>query len=169
MGRRILTDRQWALMAPHWSGEEERSGSDRRGRSAVHGVGFVACANRLALAGASGGVRRLEHGLQALPPLGGTRHVQGRVGGCGYGTCDDRWDDRQGSPPRAGRKRGTRHQAIGRSRDQQDRGLDRRARQPGRLRASARSAPRSRVGALAAFDANWIIEEIDCRRAEGVI
>jgi len=69
MERLVLTDAQWAKMAPHCLGKPSdpgRSGEDNR--LFVEAVLWIA--HRQPLARPPGGVRQVEHGLQALSGLG---------------------------------------------------------------------------------------------------
>jgi transposase len=66
------------------------------------------------------GVRQVVLGVEALPPMGDQGRVRanfrGVVGRSRFRIRARRRDDRQGSPARRRRKRGTQNQAIGRSR-----------------------------------------------------
>src|SRR3954451_23465560 len=90
-----------------------------QGQSAVCRGGAVDCAHRQSLARSAALVRALEQRLHALPRLGeGGRlpaAVRRRLGRSRHGIRPGRRHHRQGPPPRAGRKRGTSRQAIGRS------------------------------------------------------
>jgi transposase len=134
-------------------------------------------------------LRQLEHGFQAVPPLGGARRLQvdirGGVGRSRHGVRDDRRHDRQGSPPRTGLKRGTQSQAIGRSRGGWTTkivaltdalgNLVRFELLPGQRFDTVGVPPliaELEFGGLiadAAFDATWILEDLDARGAKVVI
>jgi transposase len=79
----------------------------------------VDCPDGRALAGPPGAIWPLEHGLQAVPPLGQSRCFQTDIwrsfGRSRHGIRHDRWHNHQGPPARSGRKRGTQSQAIGKS------------------------------------------------------
>jgi transposase len=142
-----------------------------------------------ALARSAAGLRQLEHGLQAVPALGGARRLQdhfpGGVGRPRPGVRDDRRHDCQGPPPRTGLKRGTQSQAIGRSRGGSTTkivaltdalgNLVRFELLPGQ-RFDTIGVPPLIAGldfdgliADAAFDSTWILEELDARGAKVVI
>src|SRR5713101_1773821 len=76
-------------------------------------------ADRQPMARSAAAVRPLEHRLQAVSRLGKSRCFQTafrcRLGATGHGVRHGRRHYRQGPPPRTRRKRGTRSQAIGKS------------------------------------------------------
>src|SRR3954449_12055176 len=131
----------------------------------------------------------MEHGIQALSRLGEGRcvptHVRRRVRRARYGIRDDRRHDRAGTSPWAGRKRGTQSQAIGKSRGGLTTkilaltdalgNLVRFILMPGQRYDTICVAPLikvSEIGGLSAdkaFDANWIIAELNERGAKVVI
>ena len=120
MTRYVLTDAQWAKIEPHCLGKPTdpgRTGGDNRL--------FLEAVLWIARTGSPWrdlprGLRQLEHGVQAVPRLGKGRCFQTNIrrllGRPGYGVRHGRRHDRQGPPPRTGRKRGTQNQAIGKSR-----------------------------------------------------
>lgn len=72
------------------------------------------------MARSAGGVRQVVLGMEALPPMGAQRRVRAdfrhALGRSRFRVRAHRRDDRQGSPARRRRKRGTHNQAIGNSR-----------------------------------------------------
>lgn len=145
--------------------------------------------NEQSLAGLAPGFRQMEHGVQAVSRLGEGRCFQTdfrrRLGRARHGIRHDRRHDRQGSPPWAGRKRGTSGQAIGKSRGGLTTkilvltdalgNLVRFVLLPGQRFDTVGVAPLIQgveFGGLIAdkaFDANWIIADLDERGAKVVI
>src|SRR6185312_9668775 len=119
MDRFVLTDAQWAKMAPHCLGKPGDPG--RRGRN-----------NRLFVEAVLWIVRTGSPWRDLPPAFGNWSSAYTRFRDwvkadvwkrlfdavseeAGYGIRHGRRHDRQGPPPRTGRKRGTQSQAIGRS------------------------------------------------------
>jgi len=134
-------------------------------------------------------IRQLEYGVQALSRLGEGRRFQTDFR-CGlersrYGIRHGRRDNRQSSPPRAGRKRGTKSQAIGKSKGGWTTkilaltdalgNLVRFVLLPGHRFDTVGVATLIKdleFGGLIgdkAFDSNWIVEELNARKAKIVI
>ena len=120
MTRMILTDAQWSRIEPHCLGKASdpgRTGGDAR--LFIEAVPLD-CADRQPVARPAGGLRQLERGVQAVPLLGKGRRLQENFRRAlrrpGPGVRHGRRHNRQGPPPRTGRKRGTQSQAIGKSR-----------------------------------------------------
>lgn len=130
-----------------------------------------------------------EHGVQAVQALGKGGRLQANfrcaLRGLRPGVRRGRRNDRQGSPPRSERKRGSRSQAIGKSRGGRTTkilaltdalgDLTRFERLPGRRCDAGGVAPPIEgiafEGLIAdkAFDAGWIIADLDARGAQGMI
>ncbi|MET4214816.1 transposase [Bradyrhizobium sp. LA2.1] len=139
--------------------------------------------------GSATDVRQLEYGVQALSRLGEGRRFQAdfrcRIRRSGYGVRHGRRDNRQSSPSRAGSKRGTQNQAIGKSKGGWTTkilaltdalgNLVRFILLPGHRFDTVGVAPLIKdieFGGLIAdkaFDSNWIIEDLNERRAKIVI
>ena len=139
--------------------------------------------------GSAADVRQLEHGVQAVSRLGEGRRFQtdfrGRIRRSGHGVRHGRRDNHQSSPPRAGSKRGTQNQAIGKSKGGWTTkilaltdalgNLVRFVLLPGHRFDTVGIAPLIKdieFGGLIAdkaFDSNWIIEDLNQRRAKIVI
>ncbi len=145
--------------------------------------------NRQPLARSAADIRQVEHSVQALPRLGEGRRVPANVRRglrrARYGICDGRCHDRAGASPWSGRKRGTQSQAIGKSRGGLTTkilaltdalgNLVRFVLLPGQRYDTIGVAPLikgAEFGGLIAdkaFDANWIIAELNERGAKVVI
>src|SRR5215211_4150159 len=101
------------------SGQAGRPRAQRQGQPALRRGGFVDCPHRQPMARLAVLARELEQRVHALPRLGESgcleTAVRGRLRGARYGIRHGRRHHRQSPPPRAGRKRGTSGQAIGRS------------------------------------------------------
>src|SRR5690242_11793994 len=141
------------------------------------------------MARSAAAVRQMEYGIQALSRLGEGRRLQAHVRRGGrrarHGIRDGRCHNRQGSPPRSGRKRGTQSQAIGRSKGGMTTkilaltdalgNLVRFVLLPGQRYDTVGVPPLIdgiAFGALIgdqAFDSNAIIAEVDARGAKAVI
>lgn len=138
--------------------------------------------------GSATDVRQLEYGVQALSRLGEGRRFQAdfrcRIRRSGHGVRHGRRDNRQSSPSRAGSKRGTQNQAIGKSKGgwttkilalTDALGNLVRFILPGHRFDTVGVAPLIKdieFGGLIAdkaFDSNWIIEDLNERRAKIVI
>jgi transposase len=183
MDRFVLTDAQWAKVEPLCLGKPSgpgRSGKDNRL--------FVEAVLWIVRAGARSAacVRPLEQRLHALSRLGEggglEAAVRGRFGRTGHGIRQARRSHRQGPPPRAGRKRGTQSQAMGRSKGGLTTkilaltdalgNLVRFVLLPGQRHASVGVAPLIQdieFGGLVgdkAFDATWTINELNERGAK---
>src|SRR5438309_2650240 len=166
-----------------------RSRANRRGRSVVCRSGTLNCAYRQPVARPSAFVWEVELGLQALPGLGEGRrlqaHVRGRRRGSRHGIRHGRRHHRQSPPPRPGRKRGTQSQAIGHSKGGLTTkilaltdalgSLVRFVLLPGNRYDTVGVEPLIQdiefEGLIAdkAFDADWIIDELNERGAKIVI
>ena len=119
MERFVLTDAQWAKMEPHCLGKADRPWPQRERQPAVRGGGAVDRAHRQPVAGLAGMFgnwntvfKRFRDWVKADVFK---RLFDACVGRSGHGIRHGRRHHRQGPPPRAGRKRGTQSQAIGRS------------------------------------------------------
>ena len=118
MVRTVLSDAQWAKMAPHCKGKR----SDQ-GRPGENNRRFVEAVLWIVRTGApSRGLpraRHLEERLQALPGVGEGGRLQAsvrcRIGRAGHGIRHDRRHDRPCPSSRPRCKRGTCRQAIGKS------------------------------------------------------
>src|SRR3954454_8001184 len=101
------------------SGQAGRSRAQRQGQSPVCRSRAVDCSHGQSLARSAALVWTLEQRLHPLPRLGeGGRLaavVRRRLGRAGHGIRHGRRHHCQSPPPRAGRKRGTLRQAMGRS------------------------------------------------------
>src|SRR5271168_1355339 len=179
MERFVLTDAQWAKMERYCLGKPTDPGRS----------GAVDRADRKSLARSSALLRQLEQRLQTLPRLGeGWRFraaVRGLLGRAGYGIRHGRCHHRQSPPPRSGRKRGTQNQAIGKSKGGWTTkilaltdalgNLVRFILLPGHRFDTVGIAPLIKdieFGGLIAdkaFDSNWIIEDMNERKAKIVI
>ena len=120
MPRRILSDSQWArvaLLLPGKDGDPGRSARDNR--EFLEAVLWIARTGA-PMARPARRVRAVELGVPTLPKMGAERRLRARfrgiVGRCRFRVRAHRRHHRAAPPTRRWGKRGTRSQAIGRSR-----------------------------------------------------